>query len=447
MKRLYLKLVAVIWVVMIVSSVGAVSIVRMISTEESIQAITIDRFLKPIVEDLVAAADGGDQDGLLELFRSSVLVTRKMAFRVSDNNGQSLLSVGPPHAIEELESGARGASTWQYEFEHNADNYVLKVLLRDGKRRGPPIRFFKRETPLLVLLIAIALSVTLSMLLARYLIRPLKSFESAGLRLADGDLTARINPSIAHRGDELAEFASTFDHMAERIEKLVNSHKELLRDVSHELRSPLARVHAALSLARQRTNGVVDGELTRVEEELYRLDVLIGKLLVFARLDSGQSRMQRQPIDLAGILLDVVNDSQIEALAEDKTVTYTGAQEFSVIGDAGLLASCFENIVRNAIRHSPRQLPVEVSLSVDASDASNCLVVVRDHGPGVPDSNLSTIFDLFRKNDSDGGENAGSSGIGLAIAEKVVSLHNGGIAAANAPNGGLIVTVRLPLEA
>ena len=124
------------------------------------------------------------------------------------------------------------------------------------------------------------------MLIARYLIRPLKSFEQAGMRLADGDLSARVNPKVSARGDELADFANTFDHMAERIEKLVNSHKDLLRDVSHELRSPLARVHAALSLARQRTGGAVDGEMDRIALEVDRLDSLIGKLLTFARLDS-----------------------------------------------------------------------------------------------------------------------------------------------------------------
>ncbi len=448
MRRLYLKIVVAIWVVMIVSSVGAGLIMRTVIAEPSaatVRAMTAERFMLPVVEDVLAAAEGRDQEQLLALFQTSGLVARRMAFTLQDSDGETLLRVGSPEATAALLSANAGDNVWQHEFVYNANSYVLQVLPRERARHRPPKGFFRPWGPLLILLIAIPLSVFLSMLIARYLIRPLKSFESAGLRLADGDLSARINPSVTTRGDELAEFAATFDYMAERIEKLVNSHKELLRDVSHELRSPLARVHAALSLARQRTKGAVDGELNRVETELDRLDNLIGKLLVFARLDSGQLRMQQQPIDLAGLLLEVVNDSLIEAAAEDKNVLLDDMNGFNVVGDPDLLASCFENIIRNAIRHSPPRSSVEVALFANDSDSGRCFITVRDRGKGVPENDLATIFELFRKYDDEGGENTGSSGIGLAIAEKVVHLHGGEISAVNAPDGGLIVTIWLPL--
>ena len=448
MRRLYLKIVVAIWVVMIVSSVGAGLIIRTVAEEEAaerLRAMTVDRILLPAVEDVLTAAEGEDREQMLAMFRSSRLVARKIVFTLQDADGETLLAVGPSEATAALLSGNAGEKVWRHEFVHGASDYVLQVLPRERQRRGPPGVPFRPWGLLLILVIAIPLSVFLSMLVARYLIRPLKSFELAGLRLADGDLSARINPSVAARGDELAEFATTFDHMAERIEKLVSSHKELLRDVSHELRSPLARVHAALSLARQRTKGAVDDELNRVETELDRLDSLIGRLLVFARLDAGQLQTQRQPIDLAGLLLDVVGDSQIEAAAEDKKVVLADGPGFDVVGDPGLLASCFENVIRNAIRHSPPRSSVDVALFSEAGDAGRCFVSVRDRGEGVPEDRLSTIFELFRKYDDDGGENTGSAGIGLAIAEKVVTLHGGGISAANAPDGGLVVTVWLPV--
>ena len=449
MRRLYLKIVLAIWIVMIVSSFGAGTIMRMINVGEfadRVRTFNVEHFLLPSVEAVIENAAGKSERELISLFDRSWLADSKAAFTLRDSVGNTLLRHGPEHILSVVDGPDSDDRTWQHDFVHDGQSYSLIVVPRDRQQRRPPIPFPRAgKVILLVLVIAVPISVLLSFLIARYLIRPLKSFELAGTRLADGDLSARISPSVSGRGDELGEFATTFDHMAERIELLVNSHKELLRDVSHELRSPLARLQASLSLARQRTGGAVDAEMDRIELEVERLDNLIGKLLTFARIDSKQLLVEKEPVNIDWVLADVVADALIEAAADQKNVVLTERSELRVLGDAELLASCFENIIRNAIRHTPPGSSVDVSLFAFEDDLSHCCVSIRDRGEGLPEKDLTTIFDLFRKIDEQGGEKTGSSGIGLAIADKVVRLHGGDISASNAPDGGLIVTVRLPL--
>lgn len=452
MRRLYLKIFLAIWVVMIASSLGAGAIMRALQDEISadrVRTFSVERFFLPGIASVLEEAEGKGQDELLQSLRRSWLVKGPAAFKLTDSEGTVLMQRGPERLLDALGGPNRSHRTWHHEFAHGGETYSILALPMDRGRgdrghRGS-LPFVKDGMGLLLIIgIAIPISILLSLLIARYLVRPLKSFEQAGMQLADGNLSARVNPKVSARGDELADFANTFDHMAERIEDLVNSHKDLLRDVSHELRSPLARVHAALSLARQRTGGAVDGEMDRIELELERLDNLIGKLLSFARLDSRRMLLDRQPVDVDAVLLDVVADAAIEGEPDNKAVALTESSTLHVLGDAELLASCFENIIRNAIRHAPGGSTVDVSLQA-SDDGKRCVVQVRDHGPGIDEQHLDTVFELFRKFDAKGGENTGSSGIGLSIAKKVVVLHDGEIAAANAPDGGLIVTVSLPL--
>lgn len=268
----------------------------------------------------------------------------------------------------------------------------------------------------------------------------------AGRRLSQGDFSARVGPALGRRRDEIAEFSATFDQMAERIESLVRAHKDLLRDVSHELRSPLARAHAALSLVRQRPNEAVDDHLERVEAEIERLNGMIGRLLTFSRLDSGERPMQKEPIELVDMLHDIVEASRLEAEPSAKCVTLHSDEAVVVPGDHDLLASCFENVIRNAIRHTPANTTVEISLSRNNGSARYCCVTVRDYGDGVPESQLRRIFEPFHRVQPGATSLNGRSGIGLAIAKRAVGWHEGSISAANAPDGGLIVAILLPVD-
>lgn len=468
MRKLYLKLVLAIWAVMIISSAGAVAVIKIAAPGEPRGSQESDRLLPQslvehamptLVDRAVRESRGRGAAGLVEWFEGDILFRLRATYLLRDGTGKTLLQEGRSELLAESMAAdpELPAETRKIEFELDGLPYELVVYLPDLtepsiRRPGPWQRAvalfaFRPGTVWLKLLIAIPLSVFLSTLIAKYLVMPLRWFEHAGKQLAEGDLSVRIASSLGKRGDEIADFAGTFDQMAAQIETLVQSHKELLRDVSHELRSPLARVHAALSLARQRTSGTVDAELDRIELEIDRLNGLIGKLLTFARLDTRQSGVKKVRLDVGDILADAIEDADIEARTDKKQIELSQTSELEVIGDPYLLASCFENIIRNAVHHAPRMTNIEVCANRTAGNPGHCEVTVRDYGAGVADDDLGSIFDPFVKFDqADSGASDGA-GIGLAIAKKVVSLHNGEISARNASGGGLVVSVRLPLAA
>lgn len=460
MRKLYLKIVVAIWGVMIVSSVVAVAFIKTTvpaAPEAPGRGPGFDKVLPMLVQRAKMDTAGLGEAALINWFMSDPMVSRIGPFLLVGPDDARLIESNWPGS---LDNRAGDGEFSELAFDHDGRDYRLSVLVRRPGQAGIPgpggfgtptvwqrtvaILAFRPEFTWLILLIAIPLSVLLSIIIARYLVQPLTSFERAGRSLADGDLSVRIGPRLAKRGDEIAEFAATFDQMAERLEILVRSHKELLRDVSHELRSPLARVHAALSLARQRTRGAVDVELDRIEVEVDRLNNLIGRLLTFARLDARQLESEFAEFDLGELLVDVVADCVIEATAEGKTISMSDPERAMVHGDARMLASCFENIIRNAVRHTPSGTTVSIDLKVLPGTPVQYEVRIRDRGAGVPEADLERIFEPFYKSVSDGDDPASGSGIGLAIAKKAVTIHGGDIAAVNAP-GGLVVTVRLPV--
>lgn len=456
MRKLYLKIVAAIWIVMLATTVGVAVIVNTVLPEERhrLRHISPMEMLAGVAEHAVSAAEGSGRAGLVQWFDEH-LAGRGNAppLTLLDGAGNVLAGLRPVDATD----GGR-ARMAAYTFVHERERYRIvssaparRVISRNSlfpPLPGNGLRIALRPPSFwLLLLVAVPLSVILSIAIARYLVRPLRAIELAGRRLSEGDLSARVGSALGNRGDEIAEFAAAFDRMAARIEKLVRTHKDLLRDVSHELRSPLARAHAALSLARQRTSGAVDNELDRLEAEIERLDAMIGKLLTFSRLDSGERQIARERIDLAGLLAEVVEDCRFEAEASGKAVRLQAAETPTVTGDPSLLASCFENVIRNALRHTPAGTAVAVSLSSDASSPAACRVEIRDRGRGVPESELPRIFEPFYRVGDSAGSDDGRSGIGLAIAKRAATLHGGTIDARNGAGGGLVVTVLLPASA
>jgi signal transduction histidine kinase len=253
----------------------------------------------------------------------------------------------------------------------------------------------------------------------------------------------RVAPAVGRRRDELADLARDFDRMAERIEALMTSERRLLRDVSHELRSPLARLHVALGLARQQA-GDDQWALDRIEREAERLNALIGQLLMLARLESGALEPAREPVDLAAIVRDVAEDADFEVRSGRRAVRVTAMRECAAIGAPDLLRSAVENIVRNAVRHTREGTAVEVAMRADAPD--RVVIAVRDHGSGVPDELLPHIFQPFYRLGAARDRHTGGVGLGLTIADRTIRLHGGTVRAANAPGGGLVVEVTLPVE-
>lgn len=280
------------------------------------------------------------------------------------------------------------------------------------------------------LLIAILVSGGVCLLLARYLTRPLLRLQEATRALAAGNLDSRALAQVGQRRDEISELAADFDRMAERLGKLLNAQQRLLRDVSHELRSPLARLQVAVGLLER--DGLPEATLTRIESEIQRLEALIQQLLTLARLESAQE-FPLEAVELRELLETVVTDANFEAGADDRVILVDSSPVI-LMANPPLLHSALDNVLRNALNHTPQGTPVQVRLSAQQHQA---LIEVRDAGPGVPIAELPHLFEPFYRA---AGSSQGS-GLGLAIAARAVRLHGGEIRAVN--DGGLRVEIWL----
>lgn len=322
--------------------------------------------------------------------------------------------------------------------------YVLVASLPIGLMR------LLRDAPSAQVLRLVAVLATAAIAcygLARHVARPLSTLRAATRELARGNLAVRVGPAMGRRRDEFAGLAHDFDRMAERLDGLVTAERRLLRDISHELRSPLARLYVALGLARHQA-GPEQAGLDRIEREAERLNTLIGQLLTLARLESGTTGPAREAVELASVVRDVAADADFEARSRGRAVRVSEASDAGVLGDAELLRSAIENVVRNAVRHTRAGTTVEIALRCEvAADALRARVTVRDHGPGVPEAALPYIFEPFYRVGDARERATGGVGLGLTIAHRTIRLHGGTVRAANAPDGGLVVELTLPVSA
>lgn len=285
-------------------------------------------------------------------------------------------------------------------------------------------------------LLAVAVTGLVSYGLAALLTRRLRRLRRAAQALAAGDLTVRVGRP---GGDEVEALARDFDQMTDQLRELLETQKRLLRDVSHELRSPLARLRIALELAERDR----EKSLQRIAKEADELEALIADVLSLARLESGQSALERRAVALHELVQQIVTDADFEAAAKARRVELKASTPLSVSGDAVLLRSAIENVVRNAVRHTAPQTAVTVELHEVAGAA---LIRVRDHGPGVPAAELGRMFEPFARVGEARERGGGGYGLGLAITGRAVQAHGGTVSAVNHPDGGLLVTLRLPLH-
>ena len=275
--------------------------------------------------------------------------------------------------------------------------------------------------------------------LAWHLASPIRKLRHATQEFAEGNLATRVRPLLGRRGDEIGALAREFDQMAERIEDLVNAQKRLLRDISHELRSPLARLGVALELLRQKTGPEAESSINRIGREAERLNAMIGELLSLNAPDTKET-MARSEVDLNALLKGIVEDANFEARSKNCQVTFENDGEAHFYGNAELLERAFENVIRNALRYNAPETAVEIALRHKDDRLEIC---VRDHGPGVPQDALEKIFLPFYRVADDRDRKSGGTGIGLAITDRAVRLHGGTIRAANHPEGGLEMTITL----
>jgi signal transduction histidine kinase len=290
---------------------------------------------------------------------------------------------------------------------------------------------------------AMVVSAVFSLLLAWYVAAPLTQIRASTRRFAEGDLDARVGKLRVGRSAEMTSLASEFDEMAAHIKALIESHRRLVRDVSHELRSPLARLRVALELARDGDDAQVHASLDRIERESARLESMLSQALELSRLET-QKRAAQDTVALDELLEDVITNADYEGAPRGRKVVLADCERQVLTGSRDALYSAFENVIRNALAYTQDGTTVTVRLLRDPRDARNALVVVRDHGPGVADGELQRIFEPFYRTDSARTRSSGGTGLGLAIARRAVEWHGGSICARNAEGGGLEVSIKLP---
>ena len=305
----------------------------------------------------------------------------------------------------------------------------------------------------LLLLAAFALSAPICWLLARHISRPVRELERGAQAFGDGDAKLRLDGALLARRDEFGALARAFDGMAENVAELLASKENLLRDVSHELRSPLARLRLGLELARRDAGAglALDRRFDRIEQECAHLDQMVGQLLHLARLRGAPSDMP-EPLDLAVIISQVVGDARFEAQAARRRVAWTAPPlPLTMLGVPLLLRSVLENVLRNALRHAPEDSAIVLRAWREDGDI---VVEIGDHGSGVQEHELARLFQPFYRAGGDAQQDGDGAGLGLTIAATMVARHGGGMAARNRGEGddmdengrrsGLIVSIRLP---
>jgi len=310
----------------------------------------------------------------------------------------------------------------------------------DNAGRGGPMQPIQ---PFMGIATAILASLIFAWLLARYFSKPIRSLRRAFAAIANGNLNTRLGSEMGLRSDELADLGRDFDTMAERLKNLVEGHRRMLHDVSHELRSPLARLQVAIGLARQQPEKI-ESSLIRIERESARMEKLVGELLTLSRLDASGHLLARDEIYLGELLDNVIGDAKFEAEANDRTLEFVGNGSVCLQGDLELLHRAIENVVRNAVKYTAPGSAVTVDAQLDLGRDEIHLSVL-DRGPGVPDDELQVIFEPFFRGASTV-RNLDGHGLGLAIAIRVVNNHCGRLVATNREGGGLCVEISLPIK-
>ena len=294
--------------------------------------------------------------------------------------------------------------------------------------------------PYITMVVGTLASLLFAALLAWYFSRPIRALRLAFEAAASGDRAPRFGAGKGRRGDELADLGHDFDRMSGQLRALMDNQRRLLHDVSHELRSPLARLQAAIGLAHQQPDklGV---SLERIERESVRIDKLVGELLTLSRLESESALPGAEDIAIGDMVAEIAADASFEAASRGGSVDIKGSTGALVRGTPDLLWRAIENVVRNALKHGAQGGPVAIALG---EKDGMVMLAVRDHGAGVDDADLDKIFQpFFRSNPA--ANNVDGHGLGLAIARRVIEAHGGTITAANRAGGGLAVSITLPV--
>lgn len=451
-RSLYLKIFLWFWLAMIVINVAffaAVALTRPTPTRRSW------RDLAQTGANAQKAAEAFEQSGSAAL--AVALQTTEKNSGVSatffDENGHELSGRSVPPGATELLARVAESRDLEFNFAGPGTLVARPVVSAKGQRYiylahipRPPFQSLW-QTQAIRLLIILVIGGIFCYWLARYVTTPLFKLRTTTNQLAEGHLGARVSTNLSKRRDEVGDLGRDFNMMAERLESMVKAQQRLLGDISHELRSPLARLGVALGLARQRSGVEANSALNRIERESDNLNEMISQLLTLTRLESGTDSRKRSEVDLDALVREVSEDADFEARSLNRSVQVVASDKCSINGVEELLRSAVENVVRNAVRFTPEGTAVEVALRKQNGSRDNFAVIsVRDRGNGVPAESLEKIFrPFYRTEDARDRQSGGGTGLGLAITERAVRMHGGTVQAVNAPEGGLAVEMRFHL--
>ncbi len=434
MGRLFWKSFAAFWVALIVAGVGvgsAVWVHRQASIDEASERLAPRiSFWLDTTETVLADGNPAAARRLISRWGQRHGVPPVL---ILDSQGHDLTGnrLPPPHELDSIPANARrsvvAANGQRYEIMIHPERFHY-----EHTDRKPPSLL----VPLSAVLIA---NVAFSALLAWYVAKPIRALRRAFDAAARGNLDVRATPSMGGRRDEIADLGQDFDRMAAQLQAQINAQRRLLHDVSHELRSPLARMQAAIGLGRKNP-AQLEATFDRLELESQRLDTLVGELLTLSRLEAGANgHLER--LDLMELLADIAGDAQFEARAKGRDVLFESSGEAWAMVQATPLQRAFENVIRNAVKYTAEGTTVSVKAIARSGELS---VDIIDQGPGVPPDDLPHIFEPFHRGGDE--RSAQGFGLGLAIAQRAMKAHRGSIEASNEPGGGLRMTMRLPLQ-
>ena len=394
--------------------------------------------------DAASAYEGGGQPPLRAMLDQFSLQGRT-SYWLLNASGDELSGRSLPSGMHErVEAAIRGDGFARYE---EASVAVSKIRTPRAEYFlvaefvPPPLSERVPGDILWTLKLGTIVSAFLCLVIAHYLSKPVERLRDATHEMARGNLDIRVGRFIGSRRDEIADLVRDFDSMADELRKLIQSERSLLSGVSHELRSPIARMRLALTLARDADPREQEEMLDRIEQDTIQLDSMLERILTVARLEGGQQKSKFEELSLNDIVENVLHDARFEATALDADISLLENDPVRINGDADLLRSAVENVVRNAIFYSGAGGQIEVRLRRENGTA---MLTVRDNGPGVPEDAIPLLFKPFYRVDDSRGTTTGGMGLGLAIVRNAVALHGGTVVARNVSPHGLEVEMRLP---
>ncbi|TXH05771.1 MAG: HAMP domain-containing histidine kinase [Nevskiaceae bacterium] len=404
-----------------------------------------------LATDCAALYESGGPDAVAVWARQ--LQRRGIHVALLDNGRDLLMAPQPPlmeRYLPQLMAGSEiilhptsSTTLASLNVETDRGRSLRFVALREpphGRPRMPP--YLPRAPYGMLIEITVSLLVigVVTWRIARGIGTPVEQLQQAARRIATGDLSARIGAPLTDAQDELGQLARDFDHMAHRVESLVERNRWLLRDVSHELRSPLARLQLALELGRGQAAAEVQPYFDRAYREIARVDQLIAQMLALARVEEGAAGIELESIDLAALAGERLAEARMELDRAGLSAELEAPSAVPLHGYPVLLGRALDNLLSNAAKFSPAGGGIVVRVTGDV--AGGARLVVEDRGPGVPEGELAQLFSPFFRGSN--GPRANGQGLGLAIVERIVQVHGGQCRAANREGGGLTVTLTLP---